>query len=98
MNVTHADIHKILPVGDDLQGLVIGHYSNGGGGLRDQDTDTMVLLHAGFDGLEKVAFVDKIIHKMDTHHQYGSSKVLEKVCVDHGVDLVNYSNRLFLLI
>ena len=97
MKVTQADMHKILPVEDDLQGLVIGHYSNGVGGLRDQDTDTMVLLHAGFDGLEKVAFLDKILHKMSTDNKHRSYKVLKKVCRDHGVDPVDYSNRLFLL-
>ena len=42
----------------------------------------MVLLTAGFDGLEKVAFLNKILHKMSIHHQYGSSKVLEEVCAD----------------
>ena len=45
----------------------------------------MVLLHAGFDGLEKIAFLDKILHKMSIHHQYGGSKVMEKVCRDHKV-------------
>ena len=39
MGVAQADIHKILPVEDGLRGLVIGHYPNGGGGLRDLGTD-----------------------------------------------------------
>ena len=75
---------------------MIGHYSNGVGGLRDLDTDTMVLLHAGFNGLEGVAFLDQCLHKMSTSTQYGG-KLLEAVCKDHGVDPVDYSNRLFLL-
>jgi hypothetical protein len=37
MKVTHADMDQILPAGDELVGVVTGHWSNGIaiGGLRD---------------------------------------------------------------
>jgi hypothetical protein len=57
MDVTQADIHKILPDGDELRGLVIGHYSNGVGGLGRGRCQLI-----GLDWLLRAALATIIIH------------------------------------
>ena len=100
LKVCERDIKEILPKGDSLRGWVVGHWANPAKGLHDQGTLTMRMVHALFQDMEEVAFMDMLIVRLpdeieegEPHGQYAMRAVCKEVhCLDE------YNKRLFLIL